>query len=164
MRLTRLLHRRLAGALFAAALPAVAHAGAPCEPIGAFDTVVSLQPPAGAQVVGLKLRLQYPSAGLDLPGDADEATVKERVRPLPGGLLYSPNDSDGTLIVALVGTTPIAAGPLLEVRFDRCKGAPNPNGADLKCTVEQASDDKGGLIEKGVTCAVAPQARKENGK
>lgn len=163
MSVHRSFRRPIAGALLAAAWPVAAHAAPVCEPAGTVDAVVSLTPPAGRHVVGLKLRMEYPS-GLDLPGDADEATVKERVRPLPGGLLYSPNDTDGTLIVALVGTAPIPAGPLLELRFDRCQGAPAPAAADLHCTVEQASDEAGTLIAKGTECAVALGARKEKGK
>ena len=158
--------RRIAGALFGAALPLLARAAAAapvCDPIGTADAVVTLKAPAGAQVVGVKLRVEYPN-GFDLPGDADEATVKERVRPLPGGLLYSPNDTDGTLIVALVGTTAIPVGPLLELHLDRCKGGENPTAADLRCTVEQASDDAGKLIAKGTECAVTLGARKEKGK
>lgn len=150
-------------ALLGVASPLTAHAAPVCDPIATVDATVSLTPPAGAHVVGLKLRIEYPG-GLDLPGDADEATVKERVRPLPGGLLYSPNDTDGSLIVALVGTSPIAAGPLLELHFDRCKGTPAPTAADLHCTVEQASDDQGQLIAKGTACAVALRGGKEKGK
>ena len=142
------------------------------------DAAVRLDPDARAVEFNSGRRLDYdrlvlatgsnplrpPIPGLDLPGDADEATVKERVRPMPGGLLYSPNDTDGTLIVALVGTAPIAAGPLLELQFDRCKGTPAPTAADLRCTVEQASDDQGHLLAKGTECAVALGARKEKEK
>lgn len=154
---------RLLASLLLVALPLAAEAAPVCDPIGTVDAVVALKAPADARVVGLKLRMEYPST-LDLPGDADEATVKERVRPLPGGLLYSPNDTDGTLIVALVGTTPIPDGPLLELHFDRCKGGPNPSAADVHCTVEQASDDGGKLIAKGTECVVALGARKEKAK
>lgn len=162
MRFRSASRRLLAGALLVAA-PLTAAAAPVCDPTGTVAAVVALTTPAAAHVVGLKLRVEYP-AGLDLPGDADEATVKERVRPMPGGLLYSPNDTDGTLIVALVGTAPIAAGPLLELQFDRCKGTPAPTAADLRCTVEQASDDQGHLLAKGTECAVALGARKEKEK
>lgn len=154
---------RLLASLLLVALPLAAEAAPVCDPIGTVDAVVSLKAPAAAHVVGLKLRMEYPNA-LDLPGDADERTVKDRVQPLPGGLLYSPNDTDGTLIVALVGTAPIPAGPLLGLHFDRCKGAPEPEAADLHCTVEQASDEAGKLVPKGTECVVALEARKEKGK
>jgi hypothetical protein len=145
----------------AAAMPAsLGGATAPCEPIGVVDAIISVTPPARTHVVGLKLQLDYPS-GVDVPGRADEASVKDRVRLLPGGLLYSPNDTDGSMIVALVGTTPIAAGPLFEVKFDRCKGAPAPTAKDFHCGVEQGSDDQGGLLATGLSCAVALQAHKE---
>src|SRR5262245_29903452 len=81
-------------------LPASLHAAVSCEPVGKVDAIVSLTPPADTHVVGVKLHLDYP-AGVDLPGVADEASVKARVRPLPGGLLFSPNDEDGSMIVAL---------------------------------------------------------------
>ena len=59
---------------------------------------MSLAPPHGIDLVGLKLEITYPES-VDLPGRADEPTVKERVQILPGGFLYSPNDTDGTTIV-----------------------------------------------------------------
>jgi hypothetical protein len=144
-------------------VPGPAQAGAPCEPVGAVDAIISVTPPADTHVVGLKLKLDYPAA-VDLPGDADEASVKARVKALPGGLMFSPNDTDGSMIVALVGTTPLAAGPLLEVQFDRCKGGAAPTAENFHCGIEQGSDDKGALLSKGVSCAVALQAQKGTSK
>jgi hypothetical protein len=147
----------------AAAIPAASFAAAVCDPIGVVDAVVSIAPPADAHVVGVKMKLDYPS-GLDLPGFADEPSVKQRVQVLPGGLMYSPNDTDRSLVVALVGTTPIATGPLLSVHFDRCKGSPAPTAKEFHCDVEQGSDDRGGLLSKTVGCTVALQAQKEKSR
>jgi hypothetical protein len=121
---------------------------APCEPIGVVDAIISVTPPADTHVVGLKLQLDYPVGVVDLPGDADEASVKARVRPLPGGLMFSPNDTDGSMIVALVGTTPLAVGPLLEVQFDRCKGEAVPTAKDFHCGSNRDPTTKGGLLSK----------------
>jgi len=155
-----LLAAALAGTML---VPAPLRAAAPCEPVGVVDAIISVTPPADTHVVGLKLQLDYP-AGVDLPGDADEASVKARVRPLPGALMFSTNDTDGSMVVALVGTTPLAAGPLLEVQFDRCKGQAVPTAKDFHCGIEQGSDDKGALLSKGVSCAVALQAQKGTSK
>ena len=144
-------------------LAATALATAPCDPAGVVDAVISVSPPADTAVVGVKLQLDFP-AGVDLPGRADEAPVKERVRPLPGGVLYSPNVSAGSMIVALVGTAPLPKGPLLEVQFDRCKGTPAPTARDFHCGIEQGSDDRGALLAKRVDCAVTLGAQKEKGR
>jgi hypothetical protein len=159
----RVARRALAAGLLVCAAPATIHAAAVCDPIGVVNAVVSITPPKDTHVVGVKLKIDYPH-GLDLPGFADEPSVKQRVSVLPGGLLYSPNDTDESLIVALVGTTPIAAGPLLSVTLDRCKGAPAPTAKDFRCDVEQGSDDKGGLLAKGIGCTVALEAQKARGK
>lgn len=149
--------------LVPATAPRSLHAASVCDPVGVVNAVVSVKTPADAHVVGLKLKLDYPN-GLNLPGFADEPSVKQRVQVLPGGLLYSPNDTDQSLIVALVGTASIATGPLLSVTLDRCNGTAAPTATDFHCDVEQGSDDQGGLLAKGVGCTVALEAQKERGK
>ena len=84
---------------------------------------------------------------------------------MPGGILYSPNDTDGTTIVALVGTAPLPNGPIIDVRFDRCEGRPMPRPEDFHCQVDQGSDPGRQARDRtDVTCAIAPQTKKEKGR
>lgn len=143
--------------------PKAALAAGPCIPDGTLDATVTLTPPHDVALVGLKVTLTYP-AGVSIPGDADETSVKERVQMLPGGVLYSPNDQDGHTVIALVGTEPLPSGPLATVAFDRCAGRPAPTAADFTCHVDQGSDRDGKLLLDGITCTLAAQTKKEKGR
>lgn len=134
----------------------------PCIPDGTVDTVIALTPPHDVALTGLKLTLTYP-AGVSIPGDADAASVKERVLMLPGGVLYSPNDEDGHTVIALVGTEALPTGPIATIKFDRCAGRPAPAAGDFTCHVDQGSDREGKLLLDGIACALT-QTQKEKGR
>jgi len=116
---------------------------------------VILHAPAESRVAGVRARLYYPSAKVQIPGGGDEPSVRERITGLPEGFLSVVNDEDGTLTVSIVGTHALPQGPLFGVELDRCKGAPRPVRGELACRVEDAASESGVKVE-GATCSVAP--------
>lgn len=108
------------------------------------------------RIAGFKIRLGYPDDVVTIPGQRDEATVKERVTILHEKFLASVNDQ-GTYvqIVAASGSTDIEEnGPVLAIEFDRCQGGAAPNASEFTCEVLDASDAMG-IDARGVTCSVA---------
>lgn len=129
-----------------------------CDPDGTTRVVVDLEPPAGKTLAGVKVTLGYPDRAVRIPGSADEAEVKARLRDTPQGFLVAPNDLDYEVVVAMVGTTALPAGKIFSIEFDRCKGVARAAQKDFRCTVEQASTETGVLVD-GATCT----ARVANG-
>jgi hypothetical protein len=125
----------------------------PCDPDGTMRVTVELAPPAGKTLAGVKVALDYPEQAVKIPGFEDQPDVKARVKNTPAGFLASVNDLDDQLVVALVGTSGLPAGPIFTVELDRCKGAPKATRKDFRCKVEQASTDKGVLVD-GATCVI----------
>jgi hypothetical protein len=124
-----------------------------CEPAGKLTVVVALTPPATGGVAGVKIRLDYPEAAVAIPGHVDDADVKARVTDMPTGVLGVPNDEDDALVVALVSTSALPKGPVFTVALDACRGA-KPAGPDgFRCTVEQASNEQGQMVD-GARCTV----------
>jgi hypothetical protein len=124
-----------------------------CEPAGTRTVAVDFAAPAKIALAGLKIRLDYPTGVVSIPGFMDDNDVKGRVRNLPAGALGVPNDEDGDLIVGLVSTTAIPPGRLLTVEFDRCGGARAPAAKQFRCQVQEASTEQAKLVD-GVICAV----------
>jgi hypothetical protein len=131
-----------------------------CEPAGRRIVVVSLTPPASSGVAGVKIRLDYPEDAVAIPGHVDDTDVKTRVTDMPSGVLGVPNDEDDALVVALVSTTPLPAGPVFTVALDACRGA-RPAAADrFRCAVEQASNENGELVD-GARCTITLRDARE---
>jgi hypothetical protein len=124
-----------------------------CEPAGRTTAVIALSPPAGVGLAGVKLRLDYPAEQVAIPGRGDDADVKGRVSGTPSGVLAQPNDEESHLIVALVSTATLPQGPVITVDFDACRGAEPATVARFTCTVEQASNEEGQLVD-GARCTV----------
>ncbi len=148
--------------LAAAVVPLVSarSAATECEPAGRTTVVVELAPPAAVDLAGVKIRLDYPEAQVQIPGRVDDADVKARVTGWPAGVMGQPNDEDDALIVALVSTAAIPKGPIFTVAFDACRGAKPAVAAGFTCAVEQASDGPGKLVS-GATCRVTIRNDKE---
>jgi hypothetical protein len=124
-----------------------------CIPDGTMRVVVELKPGPGQTLAGVKVNLDYPEEAVKIPGSADQPEVKRRINGTPAGFLFSPNDLDDNLIVALVGTSGLPAGQIFTVDFDRCKDARKPIAKDFQCKIEEASTDRGVLVD-GATCTV----------
>lgn len=133
-----------------------------CAPAGIQAVRVRYAPPAKTAVAGVKVRLDYVRDAVTIPGMMDDADVKRRVTTVPAGVLSVPNDEDSDLIVGMVSTTSIPAGPLFTVDFDRCEGA-TITLEQFHCTIEEASDEHAKLVD-GATCAVELIDQKEGEK
>lgn len=142
-----------AAAIVAGAFATPAFAAADrCEPAGRRTVVVALTPPSGG-VAGVKIRLDYPEDAVAIPGHVDDADVKARVTDMPNGVLGVPNDEDDALVVALVSTSALPKGPVFTVALDACRGAKPAGPEGFRCTVEQASNEEGQLVD-GARCTV----------
>lgn len=147
------------------ALVASAHAGLAtaaggsnrCEPAGRSTVVVALAPPTSGPLAGVKIRLDYPEDAVAIPGRVDDADVKARVTDMPSGVLGVPNDEDDALVVALVSTAALPTGPVFTVALDACRGAKAAAADRFRCTVEQASNEKGELVD-GARCTITLRA------
>lgn len=125
-----------------------------CEPDGDVPVAVSLHVPAGASLAGVKVTLDYPDKRVAIPGFTNAPEVQARITELPKDFLVAPNDTDGSLIVSLAGTTVLPAGQIFRVRFDRCKDSQPVQASDFHCKIDEASDQQARLVT-GATCAVA---------
>ena len=121
---------------------------------------VHLTPAEGTELAGVKLRLDYSPTQVGIPGRGDDADVKGRVSGTPTGVLAQPNDEETHLIVALVSTAALPQGPIVTVDFDACRGAQPAAAARFACTVEQASNEEGQLVD-GARCTVTLRDAKE---
>ena len=118
----------------------------------AQDVSVDFSAPAGAQVGGLTVFLDYPDAKTSIPGSG--SSVSSTIKNLPAGALSSPNDLDYGLIEGVVSLSAIAPGRLFTVTFHDCPGAPALTAGDFRCVVKDASDTQGNAVG-GVTCTVS---------
>ena len=144
-------------------------AGPACAPDGRVKIAVKLGPPAGKDLAGVKVVVDYPEASVGIPGFQNWPEVQERVADVPPNFLSAPNDTDSELVMGMAGTAVLPAGTIFSVDFDRCKDTPNVTAADFPCRVPEASTLRGELVD-GATCAVAivgkggPHQESERGK
>lgn len=134
--------------------------GGGCEPTGIRTIAVELVAPPKTSLAGVKVRLDYPTEHLNLPGVMDDEYVRGRVGGVPPQVLSVPNDEDGDLIVGLVSTAAIPPGRIFTVAFDRCKGAPAPKANQFRCTIQEASNEEAQLVG-GASCVVTILGDKE---
>ena len=129
---------------------------APCTPIGgtARTFTVSFMPPAGVDVAGVTVLVDYPEGQVSIPGSGNAASVKSSISNLPQGAFSSPNDLDYALREAVASSSALTPGRLFTITFQDCQGATAPTPADFTCTVEDASDPNGNPVT-GVTCTVS---------
>ena len=125
-----------------------------CMAAGRASVEVRVQAPAGAEVGGLSLVVDYPEAAVALPQSGDAEPVRQRVKGLPAGFMNTINDTDETLRIALAsGNEKLADDASFKVEFDRCEGATMPPAKAFGCTVESAAMTCG-LPLDNVTCDV----------
>jgi hypothetical protein len=129
---------------------------APCTPIGgtARTFSISFMPPAGVDVAGVTVLVDYPEGQVSIPGSGNAASVKSSISNLPQGAFSSPNDLDYALREAVASSSALTPGRLFTITFQDCQGATAPTAADFTCTVEDASDPSGNPVS-GVTCTVS---------
>ena len=124
-----------------------------CVPDGRVKVVVKFAPPAGQDIAGVKVVLDYPKTAVTIPGFQNDPQVQARVADVPASFMSAPNDTDDKLIMAIAGMAVLPASTIFSVDFDRCKGGPRVHAADFQCQVPEASDPKGELVP-GSACTV----------
>jgi cysteine-rich repeat protein len=116
---------------------------------------VSFAPPAGVQIAGITVLLDYPEGQVAIPGSGNDALVLGSISHVPFGRLSSPNDLDYALIEAVVGGSPITPGRLFTVTFNDCASATVPTPSDFTCTVTDAADASANVVDPAtVSCSV----------
>jgi len=128
-----------------------------CTPVAGSSHIfsVSFAPPAGIQLQGITVLVDYPEGQVSIPGSGGTPSVKSSIVNLPAGVFAQPNDLDYALrelVAASSGS--LAPGPLFGINFQDCQGAAAPTASDFACTVEDASDEFGNPVS-GVTCSVS---------
>jgi hypothetical protein len=121
---------------------------------------VTLTPPPGKDLAGVKVVVDYPEASVGIPGFQSWPEVKARVADVPQGFLSAPNDTDEELIVGMAGSAVLPAGTIFSVDFDRCKNSPKVTAADFPCRVPEASTPQGELVD-GAKCSAEITADSE---
>jgi cysteine-rich repeat protein len=129
-----------------------------CSGISGSATVsVAFTPPAGQSVSALSVYLDYPDAALSIPGSGASPLVENRISVVPFDVTFTPNDLNYALRLVLQESNQaaITSGPLVDVLFDRCTGAPLPAPGAFNCRVESAAGLAPSVASvPGVTCAV----------
>jgi len=131
----------------------------PCNADGLDARVCLAKTAATAQLGGVTVDVAYPSPPLSIPGSGLEASVRQRVTDLTGGVGLSviadrdPNGDgvDDTLrnaYAAAPKTVPL--GPFELIHFD-CPAGTLVRAHDLRCTIPDASDTLGETVTDPAT-------------
>ena len=120
---------------------------APCTVVAGTHRAVSVTytPPPGQTVGGLGLFVDYP-----------ESQVRKPTIQAASGVSGVVHDRDYGFTEELIDATGIGLPTtLLHATFETCQCTPAPGAADFRCTVTDASDEFGNVIDPGtITCAV----------
>jgi cysteine-rich repeat protein len=121
-----------------------------CTPVAGTSRTASVKytPPAGTTVGGLGLFVDYP-----------EAQVRKPMIHLSSGVSGVVHDRDYGLTEELIDTAgtgfPGDPGALFQMNFQDCQGATPPLATDFTCTVEDASDEIGNVLDPStISCTV----------
>lgn len=128
---------------------------ASCVDIGDTTATVSFTAPAGIDIAGLTVLLEYPDAKVRIPGSGAAPSVINAIGMTPAGTVYTPNDLNYALRLVIFEPDSLAipAGTLFQVTFDTCQGAGALTASDMTCRVENASNTAQVAVG-GVNCAV----------
>jgi cysteine-rich repeat protein len=127
-----------------------------CTPGVAATATVSFTAPAGVDIAGVTVLLEYPDSKVRIPGSGCALSVVNSIGMTPGSTVFTPNDLDYAVRVVLYepSSAAIAPGTLFQVTFDTCQGGGALAAADMTCRVENASDTSTATVG-GVNCTVA---------
>ena len=126
----------------------------PCGDSGGRQSVkVRFTKPAGKNVTGLQIALDYPETKVGVPGFSNDASVEARISDVPAPF-FGVNDRDYEIEVSANSIDPIPAGDFFTVELDTCVDAGAATLAEYGCVVRQASDDQNQLITGQVGCSV----------
>jgi cysteine-rich repeat protein len=120
-----------------------------CTPTSGTLTVsVKFTPPPSPPVGGAGLFVDYPEGAVRLPTTSFSSGVSGQSHDRDYGITEEVIDSTGTGL-------PASPNALLHLTFKTCQGAPAPTAADFKCTVNDASDENGVVLNPStMSCTV----------
>jgi len=116
-----------------------------CAPItgSAFHASVTYAGPAGVTISGLGVFVDYPEGEVGFPTFSNAFGVSNSTTDVTYGFNAE---------ALKLGGLP---KPFMHMTFTQCQGAPTPTTADFACTVKDASDDAGNVVDPAtVSCAV----------
>jgi hypothetical protein len=113
-----------------------------CTPVQGTSRTVSVKftPPAGQTVGGLAVFVDYPEGQVGVPTIHLSSGVSGVVHDQDYGLTEELLDANGTGL-------PASPNALFQITFEDCQGAPPPTAADFRCTVKDASDENGAVLD-----------------
>ncbi|MEO8601293.1 MAG: hypothetical protein ABI629_01820 [bacterium] len=133
----------------ATASPAVT-AAEPCKAGKAQQTVTLTISDSGAQLpVSMVASITYDPNLVRLA-----EPLRKRLHARAGGAMIAPKDTGGTLRIVAGKGGGLAAGPLVDIAFDRCAGARAPAAEDFRCSVDSCAGSGGAIGD--CTCSVTP--------
>ena len=117
-----------------------------------YAVAVDYNAPAQQRVSGMVIVLRYPAKQLGLPGAGSDSSVRARVSETPADATVAAYNQDEALRVVIARSTPIPAGRLFRVAFDRRPDSPSVAGSDFTCSVEGCASATG--MAEGCSCSV----------
>lgn len=135
------------------ACPANCVVGA-CTPVAPQRFIlVSFDAPAGTELAGLSVYVEYPDGVVSIPGSGNEQSVQDRLT-VPFDAFSTVNDLNYALRAALIANNgAMFPGVAFGVQVDSCQGASAPTNDQFHCWVESAADNNNNAVS-GVTCSV----------
>src|SRR5262249_20712722 len=105
---------------------------AACSPVDGSSRLFAIDfaPPAGIDVAGITVLVDYPEAQVTIPGSGNATSVKQSILDVPQGAISSPNDLDDALREAIASTAALPPGRLFTIQFEDCQGATPPVAGD----------------------------------
>jgi hypothetical protein len=115
---------------------------------------MSIKTPEGHTATGVTALVSYRSGSVSLPGTANEPSVEQRVQRRVNPDLLVVRDADYAMSITLSMAKGLPAGPLLEIDFDACTGAPSASADDVTCELVGCAG--GGEPLAGCSCQITP--------
>jgi cysteine-rich repeat protein len=128
----------------------------PCVVNGTATATVQFAVPAGQDVSGLSIYLEYPDGQVSIPGTGSSAQVQARILNTPVDVTFTPNDLDYALRNVLTDSNQAAipVGTIFQVQFNKCQVALPPLNA-FSCRVDSAASPAPAVAPVfGVSCQV----------
>jgi hypothetical protein len=139
---------------------------AACTPIAGTvrPVTVSFTPPAGVNVAGLTLLLNYPEGKVFIPPAGPQVQISATyfVPSYPPANVFirgadlAPAGSTGSghaVRGVMADSEAVPPGPIFQLKFQDCEGAAAPLAGEFNCRVLDASDPFSNPLQ-GVTCGV----------
>jgi hypothetical protein len=113
---------------------------------------LAITAPEGHTPTGVTALVSYRSGTLSVPGTASEPSVEQRIQRHVNPDLLVVRDADYAMSITLSMAKGLPTGPLLEIDFDTCAGAPTASAADVTCELVGCAG--GGEPLTGCSCQI----------